>query len=471
MIDKYSSDYKATKKEENYAQECIPQEQEEEEEEEQEEQGKALPSDDLHLPLPLHVAMKFFAQLPIPCIAQLRLVCKSWNSLLSSSSFLFNLEQEYKAISDSGHCGDDPWFVMAASTTTTPYSHNFLAFSYPLWKPFRLPVHTSSKLGDLLLRVASSQSLVPSVVNMLVASAGGLMCAVVKGAAPLGFTQQRGAPPYFISELTYDIVVFNCLTGELKTLPRPARLANKLISSCRISMRAEAATNTYGIILCDTKYREMEIYDSWTGSWQAGVGIRASSEGDRIGGGGGILANADVSIADLLESDVIRYRKEELAVYDVRNNCWRKAEVEVPRIAATELFRSTVVKCDGGIYLVACIMKQAVRMEGYGVWELREERRGGSLKWEERGRTPADVVAELGRTKFESPAFYDCRFVGGLKSEWVCMTGVHYTVGSGTRAEYWPPLFFNVRRRQWLLLPPRPCLCLFPFQPSFTAPV
>ncbi|MCO5561033.1 hypothetical protein L7F22_014654 [Adiantum nelumboides] len=426
---------------------------------------------ELHLPLPLHVAMKIFAHLPIPCLAQLRLVCKSWCSLLSSSSFLANLELEYKTLCRSGRACREWWFVMAASTTTStksPFSHDFLGFSYPLWAHFKLPLRTSRKLGDLLLRVASSQSLVPSVVNMLVASAGGLMCAVVKG---VPHAASGNSSPSLISELTYDMVVFNCLTGELRTLPRPSRLENKLISSCLISMRAEEETSTYAIIVCDLKYREMEIYDSQTRSWRAGIGIRASGGEASYGiGHGRELANADVKIADMLESDVMRYHKEEIAVYDASRDRWRKAEVACPRMAAgTELLRSTVVKCGGGVYLVACVMKQAVRMEGYGVWKLEEEGKGG-LRWAERGRTPAGMVDRFGRTKFESPAFYDCRFVGGgLDSEWVCMTGVHYTIGSRARAEYWPPLLFNVRLQQWHLLPPRHCLCIFPFVPHFTA--
>ncbi|KAI5085021.1 hypothetical protein GOP47_0001190 [Adiantum capillus-veneris] len=428
---------------------------------------------ELHLPLPLHVAMKIFAHLPISCVAQLRLVCKSWRSLLSSSSFLASLELEYKALCRSGRACREWWFVMAASTATTiiPFSHDLLAFSYPLqWRPFRLPMHTSPKLGDLLLRVASSQSLVPSVMNMLVASAGGLMCAVVKGAPPVA---PHNSSPSLISELTYDMVVFNCLTGELKTLPRPSRLANKLISSCLISMRAEEERDTYRIILCDLKYREMEIYDSQMRSWRAGIGVRASDRAQvamsEIGFGGG-MTNADVKIADLLESDVMRYHKEEIAAYDATKDRWRKAELALPRIAATELLRSTVVKCGGGVYLVACLMKQAVRMEGYGVWKLEEEGGRGGLRWAESGRTPASMVEGFERIKFESPAFYDCRFVGGgLESEWVCMTGVHYMIGSRTRAEYWQPVLFNVRQRQWHLLPPRHCLCIFPFYPHFTA--
>lgn len=356
---------------------------------------------------------------------------------------------------------------MAASTSTamTHFSHDFLAFCYPLWKQFRLPMHTSPKLGDMLLRVASSQSLVPSVVNMLVASAGGLMCAVVKGASHAGFGAQNSLP-CFVSELTYDMVVFNCLTGELRTLPRPARLANKLISSCLISMTAEEDTSAYGIIVCDLKYREMEIYDSQTKIWRAGTGIRASYS--ELEGYGSAAANADLKIADLLESDVMRYHKEEIAAYNASRDRWHKAEVALPRIGATELLRSTVVKCGGGVYLVACLMKQAVRMEGYGVWKLEEGR--GGLRWAESGRTPAEMLTSFGPTKFESPAFYDCRFVGGgAESEWVCMTGVHYTIGSRTRAEYWPPLLFNVRLHQWHLLPPRHCLCLFPFHPNFTS--
>ncbi|KAH7296744.1 hypothetical protein KP509_26G037100 [Ceratopteris richardii] len=445
---------------------------------------KAVADDhELHLPIPLHVAMKIFVHLPVNSIAQLKLVCKPWNSMFSSPSFLAHLELESRILIHGRPRPPEWWFVMSASTVP-PFSHDLLAFSHPLWKPFRLPLHSSSKLGDLLLRVASSQSLVPSVVNLLVASAGGLMCAVVKGvpqsgfrdrlpdsqsAAPLPSSSWASASAYLIGELTYDIVVFNCLTGELSTLPRPARLANKLISSCLISMKAEEVNNTYEIIVSDLKYREMEIYSSRTRRWRAGVGVRSCHVGDVCSGG--TATAEELGIAELLAADLVRYHKEEIAAFDAKQGRWRKTEVALPRcIGATELLRSTVVKCWGGMYLVACLMRQAERMEGYGVWRLVDEGNGRGLGWEEWGRTPAAMVERLGRRWFESPAFYDCRFVGGgADSEWVCMTGAHYVIGSRSQADYWLPVLFNVRHRQWHLLPPRHGLCLFPFQPRYTA--
>lgn len=444
---------------------------------------------DLHLPFPFHVVTQILVLLPLPCLAQLHLVCRSWNSLLCSSYFRSLLMESFSSSSSSSSVhkySSECWFVMASSP---PLHHPFVAYSssFGPWTPFRLPLHpplspTSLSLQELLPKIAFSHSLIPSVVNMLVASAGGLICFVIKGTcnsfiahhdnsdnpAIALFHHGSAELPYgdrLAAQLDYDVFVFNFLTGYVRRLqPRPFRLSQKLVSSCAISMSADPSTNSYRVILSDLKYRDLEIYDSKRHCWTTGVGIRRNS--------------ADVSynarMANLLDGDLIRYNHKGgvLAAYNAETNLWVKVEVLPPRCVdpPVELLRETVIKCKGRLLLVACLMQHAVEMKGFGIWELRFCAGTGNFCWEEVSRTPEETMKAFKVTNFD---IYDCRFVG--HGDTICMTGTHYTIGGKREAQYWPPIIYDLARDQWQRLPrykhAKDFLCVFPFEPTFHAAV
>ncbi|KAI5069687.1 hypothetical protein GOP47_0015988 [Adiantum capillus-veneris] len=207
--------------------------------------------------LPLHLIVHhILVRLPLRQLCQLRCVCRAWYAILSwggsvaLEKFPHEEEEEY-------------WFVgrIKHRVPAILSSHENCIYPLPL-----IGNQLLSKLGGICCsHIPVNWAWAPSPYGVAIASAGGLICALVC--------------PEDGSASKSEVIVFSCLTGSVKVLPRPL-YADGLFMFMNPAMVYMAVdeqdpcryyimlTHTRLMVSCDLDY--FEVFDSGIGSWKEG---------------------------------------------------------------------------------------------------------------------------------------------------------------------------------------------------------
>lgn len=402
------------------------------------------------LGLPLHLLTRILSTLPVSKLLQLRLLCKSWNSLLQSSAFLEACSCSVETPSD-----EESWLVM--TTQLLPrLVKDFFAYSPSLRRWFQLPLNTlSSSLGQDFDAPPPDYDIF-GLSSLLISGAGGLICFVMirslRDRVKPNWVHDRMYYIKYMFEHDYNVFVLNILTGAVKQLPPPLGYHDtfRSISTMSISMVANSASNSYHVVLSDVdrRYHELEVYDSKTNSWKVGQAISTATFTGHVHNG------------DLFSYDI---RNGILSAYIAEADHWSK--VEAARPWADPQNQPVVMKCKERVLLVSCLHGWPM-LQGFGVWELLlSSTRMGS--WVKVDTTPpkfwGGFCEHIGRCHYE-PIFI------GDKSL-ICMTAGH-----NNWRKYPPlPLVYDLILDSWYELPSFKgnvdLLGLFSFQPRFGATV
>eukprot|EP00249_Psilotum_nudum_P008971 c21628_g1_i1 orf=2-871(-) len=265
-------------------------------------------------PMPDELKEEILARVPaITHLFRLRLVCKSWNTLVQSPSFV---RLRLRVASP------DPWLVTVRRVN--PPNQKFCLCDRSMERWLQPPLEFLHYLEcDFSTSV----------------SAGGLVCCLA--------SEARRGPK--------SIVVFNPFTKAFKVLPPPPFAGEWWSPVVRVTMSTDQATNAYKVGLCDTRQREVQVYDSKTYSWRAG-------------------SNPPRSVGTISRFQGCRNRrKDRLYWYEMEEDKW--IEVAMPETSPLLLRYPTIIKGRKGKVLLAAALaidggRNGRLLQGFGVWEL-----------------------------------------------------------------------------------------------------
>ncbi|MCO5605709.1 hypothetical protein L7F22_059893 [Adiantum nelumboides] len=406
--------------------------------------------------LPLDLAMEVVRRLPLRSLVQMRTLSSSFNALLRAPPKTLRL------------CRQPPWLVTvrAGAAGLDMRAPRELAAYCPLsgtWFPF--PPMSEGLLsamgGPGLLQVPSlyQWDLCPLLSLLAMASAGGLMCAVVTALRPEAERRQAPPPPEglfyvdgYLSQYVFKcddfyLLVFNVFTGASERVPPPLPTEEPLQgNSVFVHMFLDAsAPGAYYLVLQDLdtgfRLRVLHIYSSRIGCWR--VGHAASAQ------------PSPCTFGDICQCDMFQYNEAvdhpAVLAYSFHSDAWLKMPIApLPKRSSW----SHVFKWRGHVFLAGT----RELATSFRVSVLTSASRwSDTATWVEVARTPSSLVQPF-FTDADIPnldyVVYDVRFVvcGNL----VCMSTSHGP-NRGYHNIFLQPVVYDLAGRSWYALPP-PCI-------------
>lgn len=384
--------------------------------------------------------------LPLRQRVQALCVCKAWNHILWDS-VAAEMEEMQKG----------PWLLMAQYCKETGWELLAYKNTGALAQPCLLPSGhdafgacvggTKSVTNGLLMGCrCHSEDLFWDLDMPRLASSGGLMCGLLTADA---------------DHVNGNVVVFNCLTGFVKTLPPPLR-SDLLFSGrdlyndtgylpcpCHTYMAVDDLdSKRYYIMLthvreyCEcylsTNDRHMEVFDSKIGSWtdvtipgKFEVSVDAYSR--HVWDGNFFFIYKRTNFNVRLQVNVY------LAAYSVVHDKWSMQPLPVDCSRDIESF--FIHKFEGRIFLAI----HSRELHGFRIWEVRQTSR--AAMWVEIACTPPQISSDIkNRTKD-----YKNGFQSGLLAGGSCFYFIVYVDGFSVREI--PPLVFDMSNNSWYFLP------------------
>lgn len=292
--------------------------------------------------LPDHLIESVLARLPVQSVFRFRSVCRAWNALLHSATFL-------KAYLEAGAIRrQNVWFLVVTANLGR-YGHRILATYDPQcnnWHRIPLP----APLCNL--------NPYPTAAD------GGLVC-------------------YFVYEnLQRTLYVCNPLTKSLRKLPLVLKTSSH-ISVLRMVME-DRATSSYKVFVAGMVPGEngndslsMEVYDSESDSWSTSGIIPARFPKRRPAYGDGVLY--------LRCSD----QRSLLLAYDLKAGVWAKLHAPLPHTLGVE----ELVHYQGHVLLVG-VLGENYKIESVCIWELVRAS-PGNVAWKQVDAMPREMFLEF----------------------------------------------------------------------------
>eukprot|EP00250_Pteridium_aquilinum_P008012 c17602_g1_i1 orf=72-1520(+) len=470
--------------------------------------------------LPECVLLQILVSIPLQQVLRLRLVCKAWNTLLSSSQFL----QALTLTLHSPHLHHLPCFAMAAPPLLGSRHSGLLLYSPFLgtWlhSPFPVPstsapAHSPAPVmlsvghGNLVAIADTSHCPMPRcirVFNLLTSSHDDVF-------PPLPDLDPKfssmGMFPLEASLMLFNLFIF-CHDDD-----------DGSVSLC---------TQSYHLVLDvqSPAHHSLLIYTSKTESWRS-VSALAQCRSDLqwacfVNG----LAKIDADKADQLlwnptvsaddKADLVFWNSRERMIveYQIASNEWEKTRVFLREpepedgdglMQKTYLAGGSVFRCQGGRVVLVCadVMDERLsetsplawrEIKGFRVWNLQTQvdmrTRGqplgmfgmppgmfGMPKWVQVAHSPSSFwegyYVEWTEPKFKPKFIHD-------GTSMICMTSAKHSSSqqrSGAFSHnklgrYKPPLVYNLDLDSWSYLPrcgdaADDLVGLFTFKPSFKA--
>lgn len=394
--------------------------------------------------------------LPLRQRVQALCVCKAWNSILRDS-VVAEVEGLQKA----------PWLLMAQYFKETGWE--LMAYKTTDAEPCLLPSGHEAfgalvgGTGGLLMGCKCySEDFLLDLYRPRLASSGGLMCALL--------TSDRG-------HVNGNVVVFNCLTGSVETLPPPLRpdlLFSRLDlysdtvypgpCPCNAYMAVDDLDPTrYYIMLTpvrefcrhyfNTEKRHMEVFDSKIWGW-TDVTIP-----------GRVPVQTNVWDADFFFIYEYSATMPYLAAYSVAHDVWSfQQQLPLDHSRFKDDGETVFIhKFEGRIFLAIHLSSKP---HGFCIWEVRQRQTAfRDAMWVEVASTPPHISSDIrNRTK-------DCYVDCGLQACGSCFYFIIYVDGFSVREI--PPLVFDIASDSWYFLPLKEWrsnyYCALVHQPSLSA--
>ncbi|KAJ7541206.1 hypothetical protein O6H91_10G050100 [Diphasiastrum complanatum] len=369
--------------------------------------------------LPDALTENILARLPIPILAQSRLVCKNWNSIILSDA-LTELRSQNNPV--------ETWFLIS-------------------WKPQKSIVvyDPSSRHWHEM----PAHSLIAGDSQIL-GTAGGLLFVVSYFKCSSGGTDSEGHWYYE----DFQFTVCNPLTGSWRKIS----CNNSVLDIYIVGMTYNHQSNSYIILLCGSsargkQYLATEVYESSTDCW---------TDGDDF-----ILPESETHFefvqreAVCVDGFFFCLLNDTVHAYDLQRGKWTPLPAKVP---PTDAFISLLGCCSGLLMVTELAPLQLSPGDAslpFRIWELEQS----TMKWVEKQMAPPS----LSNTFFD-PGWHEDYYVFG-QGEWLCL----WTLEEDFRA-----FAYDCSRKQWHQLPRSHLLegldwldnlCGMPFEPSFKARV
>lgn len=307
--------------------------------------------------LPEDLIDRTLACLPVPSFFRFRSVCKRWNTLLKTNSFL------------------ELW--------STVVSQQLWLFSIYAKHPTEMVAMAYNPSLGIWHTVPVPQY--PSKMYTL-ASAGGLLCSAS-----------------YPNRLAV-VCVCNPLTTQWKDLPSMLYIKRVHL----LGMVVDKATRHYKIVVVGTQSRQdlvsnTEVYDSATGVWEITGRALGSFTSHRLVYCNGLFYN--LSATRGWPVTLI------LHAYDIEQQSWR----EEIRSAMLLNFQAppSLVECQGCLLIVGRISEDShfAKPKAIRLWELREKETGG--EWIEVVTMPPALLEEFCK-EWTRPTHFRCRGLGNV---------------------------------------------------------
>ncbi|CAM6105953.1 unnamed protein product [Calypogeia fissa] len=314
--------------------------------------------------LPDHLIESVLARLPVQSVCRFRSVCRAWNSLLHSPTFLKAYSEASEASSASAAAwgggtiysrinnNSNVWFLVVTANLGRlgRYGHRIVAAYDPQgnnWHRIPLP--------------APLCSLNPYPT----AADGGLVC-------------------YFVYENRLrTLFVCNPLTKSLRKLPLVLKTSSH-ISVLKMVME-DRARSSYKVFVAGMVPGEngndslsMEVYDSATDSWSTSGIIPARYPKRRPVYGNGVLY---VRCSD---------QRSLLLTYDLKEGVWNKIHAPLPHTLGIE----ELVQYQGHILLVG-VLGENYKIDSVCIWELVQQQNPPIVAWKQVDSMPRDMFEEF----------------------------------------------------------------------------
>nr|DAD39580.1 TPA_asm: hypothetical protein HUJ06_013903 [Nelumbo nucifera] len=287
--------------------------------------------------LPEELTERILAHLPISAVFRCRCVCKQWNSLLTSNSFL-DLWGKFSP--------RDVWFLVYHTR------HMVAAYSprSGLWN--NLPLYDRCSLD-------SSQVL-------LLASSGGLLC----------FRNRNSDYP--------TLIVCNPVTSSHRVLPDMLQIQYIDI----VGMVADGITNSYKILVTGTPEPDSnesitEVYDSRTQRWEH----HCRSQLEFLQFWYEVHAIWHDGFFYCLATPLNTSQGYRLIAYDMGKREWTDLNVKMP---AGDLRCPSLLICRGKLLLAGKIVEDYL-IRSVCIWELNME----SMRWVKVEEMPDEVLKKI----------------------------------------------------------------------------
>lgn len=423
--------------------------------------------------LPGHLQSMILALLPLHKVFELRMVCRSWNSLLRSRSIVDNCLEKAGG-----------WFVMTRKWRgATPLcAKYFFAYVPSQQRFFALPgfechqnIVSCLGLGAVCMGESKGVVGIPSALGYGISAADGLLCSV---ANPLLQPHDKYRPPHtyngkvayqqylaahVFNLACYSVVVFNPFTGAFWQLPEPSKLDRCLRKSnrVRISMfnQHNNGDNHYFVVLYDQhqQYDHMEFYDSKSGSWKIGQ-ARSTAQ----------------SCSNSLPRGNLFYYEDDAGwffAYDVQADTWSRIQVlshpPMPDGRGFHCFpcNGKVIQSGECILLAAPLFRKK-QFRGFGVWKLELSNiTQEKACWKLLSRSPAEVWKPNRQHVAPTDSRLGCDYSFVTSGKLLCMTWEAH--------EPFVPIVYDLVLDYWFNLPSYlgsyDYVCLLYFQPSLNA--
>lgn len=307
--------------------------------------------------LPEDLIDRTLACLPVPSFFRFRSVCKRWNTLLKTTSFL---ELWSTVVSQQ------LWLFSIHAKHPTEMVAMAYNPSLGFWHTVPVPQYLS-KMYTL-------------------ASAGGLLCSAS-----------------YPNRLAV-VCVCNPLTTQWKDLPSMLYIKRVHL----LGMIVDKVTKHYKIVVVGTQSRQdlvsnTEVYDSATGAWEITGRALGSFTSHRLVYCNGMFYN--LSATRGWPVTLI------LHAYDIEQQAWR----EEIRSAMLLNFQAppSLVECQGSLLIVGRISEDShfAKPKAIRLWELREKETGG--EWIEVVTMPPALLEEFCK-EWTRPTHFRCRGLGNV---------------------------------------------------------
>ncbi len=307
--------------------------------------------------LPEDLIDRTLACLPVPSFFRFRAVCKRWNFLMHSDSFL----ELWSKVSSQRL-----WLYSIHVRHATEMVAMAYNPSLGVWHNVPVPQY-SSKMYTL-------------------ASAGGLLCSAA-----------------YPNRLAV-VCVCNPLTSTWSDLPSMLYIKRVHL----LGMVVDRITMSYKIVVVGTQSRQdlvsnTEVYDSRVGSWEITGRALGSFTSHRLVYCNGLFYN--LSATRGWPVTLI------LHAYDIEQQVWK----EEIRSAISLNFQAppSLVECQGSLLIVGRISEDShfAKPRAIRLWELQERETGG--KWVEVVTMPPALLEEFCK-EWQRPTHFRCRGLGNV---------------------------------------------------------
>ncbi|XP_020595746.1 F-box only protein 6 [Phalaenopsis equestris] len=274
--------------------------------------------------LPVDLLEAVIARLPIATLFRFRLVCRKWNSLLSSTSFARHFAEVQQT---------NPWYIVQNRV------HRFdAAKDGAMYDP------SSKKWHNLSIPVLRSK------IFYIVASAGGLVC--------------------LLDINNRHFYIFNPLINAVKVLPpRSTRVRSRV--AVGMVLTANTANGSYKVVLLGCN-GDHEVYDSALDHWSHQGSLPQSIK---------LPFTLNFRSPTVCIGSTIYFmlsNPDGILTYNVATGVWKQYVIPLP----LRITDHTIAECQGKVLLVGLLSKNAATC--VCIWELQKM----TLLWKEVDRMP-----------------------------------------------------------------------------------